>query len=81
VSIPPSDKSLQLGQKVTDLHHEAARRNFRVVIISADEVEQLDLTDPDKARRWKYTYVGPTADHTGQSGDTMGQWKKEELWP
>jgi pyridoxamine 5'-phosphate oxidase len=81
VSILPNDKSLSLGQKVTDLNDEAARRNFRVVIISPVEVEQLDLTEPDKARRWKYTYVGPTGGETGQRGDEIGEWKKEELWP
>ena len=84
VSIPPSDKSLAPGQKVTDLEDEVARRNFRVVIIRPDEVEQLDLTEPDKARRWKFTYVGGGSgggEHAGQPGDTIGEWKKEELWP
>lgn len=33
VSIPPADKSLGLGQKVTDLHDKVARTNFRLVII------------------------------------------------
>lgn len=78
VSIPPADKELGLGQQVTDLNDEVARRNFRVCIIKPDEVEQVDLTVPDKARRWKYTYVGPTGGHTG---DEIGEWKKEELWP
>jgi pyridoxamine 5'-phosphate oxidase len=81
VSIPPSDKSLGLGQKVNDLHDEVARRNFRVIIITPDEVEQVDLTDPDKARRWKYTFVGPNGGHTGQRGKNVGEWKVEELWP
>lgn len=81
VSIPPSDKSLALGQKVTGLDDEASRRNFRVVIIKPDEVEQLDLTEPDKARRWKFTYVGPDGGKPGQRGDDVGEWKKEELWP
>jgi len=63
------------------LHHEVARRNFRVVIIKPNEVEQLDLTEPDKARRWKYTYVGTEGGQTGQRGETVGEWKKEELWP
>lgn len=78
VSIPPADKDLGLGQKLMDLEDEIARRNFRVVIIRPDEVEQVDLSEPDKARRWKWTFVGQ---HAGQSGDTIGEWRKEELWP
>lgn len=81
VSIPPSDKSLELGQQVTGLDDEASRRNFRVVIICPEEVEQLDLTEPDKARRWKFTYVGPDGGKPGQRGADVGEWKKEELWP
>jgi len=83
VSIPVGDKNLSLGQKIDDLHDEIARRNFRLVIITPDEVEQVDLTDPAKARRWRYTYVGPEGEEgkTGQSGDLDGEWKKEELWP
>jgi pyridoxamine 5'-phosphate oxidase len=81
VSIPPQDKSLALGQKVTDLNDEAARRNFRVVIIRPEVVEQIDLTDPEKARRWLFTYVGPKGGDAGQHGDDVGEWKVEELWP
>ena len=85
VSIPPSDKRLGLGQKVNDLDDEVARSNFSVVIIKPDEVEQVDLSDPDKARRWKFTYVGPiTLDgHPGDGEDKDGEyyWKREELWP
>jgi pyridoxamine 5'-phosphate oxidase len=74
VSVPPADKELGLGQQVTDLNDRVARSNFRVCIIRPDEVEQIDLSVPDKARRWKYTYVGP-------DGGDIGEWKKEELWP
>ncbi|CZR63473.1 uncharacterized protein PAC_13370 [Phialocephala subalpina] len=77
VSIPPADKSLGLGQKVMDLHDEVARRNFRL----PDVVEQVDLTEPDKARRWQYTYVGPSGGHTGEAGKDVGEWKVEEQWP
>jgi len=69
---------LALGQKVNDLHDEIARKNFRVVIIKPEEVEQLDLTDPEKARRWKYTYVDSGK---GKDVGILGEWKKEELWP
>jgi len=78
VSIPPSDKALALGQQVTDLEDEVARRNFRVVIIKPDEVEQLDLS---VLRRWRFTYIGPNGGHTGQRGDDNWEWHKEELWP
>ena len=81
VSIPPSDNSLALGQKVMDLNDETARRNFRVVVIKPDEVEQLDLSEPDRARRWKFTYVGSGGGRAGQRVDNLGEWEKEELWP
>jgi pyridoxamine 5'-phosphate oxidase len=81
VSVPPRDRSLGLGQKVTDLYDEAARKNFRVVIIIPEVVEQIDLTDPERARRWKFTYVGLNGRHSGQLGGDIGEWKKEELWP
>jgi pyridoxamine 5'-phosphate oxidase len=75
VSIPPQEKELALGQKVDDLQDEIARKNFRVCIIRPEEVEQVDLSEPDKARRWKYTFVGSDGE------DAIGEWKTEELWP
>jgi pyridoxamine 5'-phosphate oxidase len=77
VGVPVENKEEKLGQKVTKPleEDELARKNFRVVVIKADEVEQVDLTDPARARRWRYTYVG--ADRP----DAIGEWKKEELWP
>ena len=41
----------------------------------------VDLTDPERARRWKYTYLGPNASDAGEHGEILGEWKKEELWP
>ena len=67
------DPDHQLGQKVEDLHDPIARANFRVVIIKPDEVEQLDISDPVKARRWKYSFV--------VEGGGQGKWETEELWP
>ncbi|RFU29478.1 hypothetical protein B7463_g6874, partial [Scytalidium lignicola] len=76
VSIPPSD-GLGLGQKVDDLHDEIARANFRVVVIKPEVVEQVDLSDPERGRRWKYIFVG-----RDKNGDVKGEeWKVEELWP
>lgn len=70
---PKSDsydnKDLVLGQKVWDLDDEVARKNFTVVIIRPDEVEQLDLQDPDRARRWLFTY------------DEVSGWEQQEVWP
>ncbi|KAI9876398.1 MAG: hypothetical protein M1830_006296 [Pleopsidium flavum] len=77
VSQSPQDKDHSLGQKVTDLHDPIAYANFRVVIIKPEVVEQLDLSDPSQARRWKFTFVG----EKGQDEETIGEWKKEELWP
>ncbi len=67
------DKEHELGQTVTNLRDPIARENFRVVIIIPDEVEQLDIHDRSKARRWKYSLV---VDNEGQ-----GRWHTEELWP
>jgi len=66
---------LQLGAKVDDLNDPVARENFRLVIIIPDQVEQTDLSDPAKARRFRYTF--------DESGNTRanGGWKTEELWP
>lgn len=80
MSAPLEDKSLKLGRKINDLHDETARKNFRVVIIKPESVEQVDLTDPAKAQRWKYTYVGPSG-NASAGGEIDGEWKKEELWP
>ena len=66
------DPDHQLGQKVEDLDDKIARSNFRVVIIKPDEVEQTDISDPVKARRWKYTFV---------IDGEQARWETEELWP
>ena len=72
-----SDAAHALGQKVTELDDEIARSNFRVVIIIPDEVEQTDLSDPAKARRWQYSFTT----EKGTDGVEKGEWKVEELWP
>ena len=77
VSEEHPDEEHRLGQKVTDLHDPIARENFRVVIIKPEEVEQLDLSDPTKARRWKYTFAA----EKGPNEEATGEWKKQELWP
>jgi pyridoxamine 5'-phosphate oxidase len=75
VSIPVKGEGEALGQKVTGgLEDELAQKNFRVVVIRPEEVEQVDLTEPDKARRWNYKFVGA-------EGDNVGEWTVEEQWP
>ncbi|KAG8628588.1 hypothetical protein KVT40_004461 [Elsinoe batatas] len=69
-SEPYDDKNLKLGTKVEDLEDPVARKNFRVVVIRPEEVEQLDLSDPEKSRRQKFTYDSKT-----------GSWSEAELWP
>jgi hypothetical protein len=47
------------------------------VIIRPEEVEQLDISDPATAKRFKYTFVV----EKGQGAEGKGEWKVEELWP
>lgn len=76
-STKPSDPSLSLGKKVTDLHDPVARRNFRVVAIQAEEVERLDLSNQEDLRRWKWTLVHAS----NKDGVPGSQWVETELWP
>jgi len=70
VTEPYDDKNLKLGQKITELDHPVARKNFRVVVVKPDEMEQLDISNPEKARRQHYTFDKST-----------GEWQHEETWP
>ncbi|KAF2645348.1 hypothetical protein P280DRAFT_441733 [Massarina eburnea CBS 473.64] len=72
-SEPHDDKNLELGAKVDDLQDPVARKNFRLVIIVPDSVEQTDLSDPAKGRRFLYTFDESTRANAG--------WRTEELWP
>ncbi|EEA28516.1 hypothetical protein TMatcc_003154 [Talaromyces marneffei ATCC 18224] len=67
----PEDPNLRLGQKVNDLHDSIARGNFRVVVIRVEEVDRIDLNNPEEAKRWR-----TTLDQTGHQ-----QWEEVELWP
>ena len=73
VSKPYDDKNLALGSKAVDLNDPVARKNFRLVVIVPDSVEQTDLSDPEKARRYRYTF--------DENARANGGWKTEELWP
>jgi len=62
-----------MGQKVTDLHDPVARKNFRVVVIEPEEVELLDLTNLEDAKRWKWTLA--------REDRPENHWVQTELWP
>ncbi|KAH7136498.1 hypothetical protein EDB81DRAFT_802354 [Dactylonectria macrodidyma] len=59
---------LGLGHTVEDLHDAIARENFRVVVIVPEEVDQVDLSNPEIAQRWKHKLVDDS-------------WVTTELWP
>jgi hypothetical protein len=66
-------EGLGLGQRVEDLQDEGARRHFRVVVLLPEEVDKVDLGDPERARRWRYRYV--------ESAEGGGVWETTEVWP
>jgi len=66
----------KLGQKAGDLREEdLARKHFRVAVITPEEVEQLDLSDPANNQRWVWTLTG-----NGKEEGTA-EWKMVETWP
>lgn len=80
VNLPVGD-GLGLGQKVTGLDDEVARRHFRVVVIVPDEVDRCDLSDPARGRRWFYRFVGAGAEPGFPGGHVEDGWEKVETWP
>ncbi|KAI1381781.1 pyridoxamine 5'-phosphate oxidase-domain-containing protein [Hypoxylon crocopeplum] len=81
VALPVRDDRLKLGQKVTDLNDEVARDNFRVVVIVPEEIDRCDLSDPERGRRWVYTYVGGKSTPSTPGGLVEDGWEKVEVWP
>ncbi|OAX79266.1 hypothetical protein ACJ72_06415 [Emergomyces africanus] len=81
----PSDHSLQLGQKVDDIHDPVARANFRVVVICPEEVETVDLTVPEdpKRMRWTLTKTGENDMNSSEARSEYNRstWEMVELWP
>lgn len=64
------------GQTAGDLQDDdLARKNFRVAVITPDEVEQLDLSDPANNQRWVWTLAGNGED------EGVAEWKMVETWP
>ncbi|KAI8965740.1 pyridoxamine 5'-phosphate oxidase-domain-containing protein [Daldinia sp. FL1419] len=81
IALPVEDDRLKLGQKVTDLEDEVARANFRVVVIVPQGVDRTDLSDPERGRRWFYTFIGPESKPTAPGGLVEDGWEKVEVWP
>lgn len=73
----------ELGQKAGHLsEEELARKNFRVVIITPEVVERVDLSDPAKAKRWIYTLSKEFGGPGGGSESTSNkEWDEVETWP
>lgn len=71
LSEKPENPDLSLGQRVKDLHDPTARGHFRVVVICVEEVDRLDLNDPERGRRWK----------TVLDRSSQPRWEEVELWP
>ncbi|KIE01008.1 zn 2cys6 transcription factor, partial [Metarhizium majus ARSEF 297] len=65
-------EGLGLGQVVEDLEDEVARKNFRVLVIVPEEVDRVDLSNPERGQRWNYTL-----ERRGHAAE----WKETELWP
>lgn len=80
INLPVGD-GLELGQKVTTLDDEIARRNFRVVVIVPEEVDRCDLSDPARGRRWIYRFVGGAGEPEYPGGHIEDGWEKVETWP
>ncbi|KAH6635542.1 pyridoxamine 5'-phosphate oxidase-domain-containing protein [Chaetomium sp. MPI-SDFR-AT-0129] len=70
-----------LGQRVEGVEDEVARRNFRVVVIVPEEVDQVDLSEELKPRRWLYVYRGVDGKAELRGGEVIGEWEKVEVWP
>ncbi|KAL7893691.1 pyridoxamine 5'-phosphate oxidase domain-containing protein [Trichoderma sp. SZMC 28014] len=66
------EPGLGLGQEVEDVNDALARRNFRVLVIVPENIDQVDLSDPKRARRWN---------HRAEVSESEISWRTTELWP
>jgi hypothetical protein len=73
----------QLGQKAGHLSEETlARKNFRVAIITPEQVEAVDLTDPATATRAIWTLAEDVGGPEGpEPSESVGEWDRVETWP
>ena len=72
-----------LGQKAGHLSEDAqARKNFRVAIITPEEVERVDLSDPENSKRWLYTLAEEFGGPGGpEEANQTREWDVVETWP
>lgn len=77
------DAGEKLGQKGGNLKDEdLARRNFRVAIITPEEVEQVDLSDPENSKRWIWTLSEEAGGPGGhEKSNPIQEWNMVETWP
>ncbi|OJD16796.1 hypothetical protein AJ78_03086 [Emergomyces pasteurianus Ep9510] len=82
-SEPPTNRSLQLGQRVDDIYDPLARANFRVVVIVPEEVESVDFTSPDdsKRMRWTLTKTDENVMNVNSGEYCQRIWEVVEVWP
>ncbi|EHK43548.1 hypothetical protein TRIATDRAFT_127437 [Trichoderma atroviride IMI 206040] len=66
------EPGLGLGQEVEDVNDALARKNFRVLVIVPETIDQVDLSDPKRARRWN---------HRAELSESEVSWRTTELWP
>ena len=74
----------KLGQKGGHLKDDAlARKNFRVVVITPEEVERVDLSNPEESKRWIYTLSDEFGGPGGNSEEAkpVREWNVVETWP
>lgn len=72
----------ELGQKAGHLSEdELARKNFRVAVITPEQVERVDLSDPEKSKRWIYTLAEEFGGPGGTGERTEREWNVVETWP
>jgi pyridoxamine 5'-phosphate oxidase len=51
------------------------------VVIVPEEVDQVDLRDMTRPRRWVYVYRGVGGESKLPGGEMLGEWEKVEVWP
>ena len=76
-----TDKGETVGQRLEGVEDEVARGHFRVVVIVPEEVDQVDLSDENRPRRWLYVYRGVGGESKLPGGEVIGEWEKVEVWP
>lgn len=72
-----------LGQNAGHLSDEpSARKNFRVAVITPEQVEMVDLTDPANSTRQIWTLSEEAGGPSGpEPSQKLGEWNKVDTWP